>query len=64
MAHLHERGYANRDIKLQNLFVNNVGKIVMADFGFSKMLQGGDNRGLLQTKLGTPSYMPPEVYNG
>ena len=64
MAHLHELGYANRDIKLQNIFVNNVGKIVMADFGFSTMLQGRDNRGFLQTHLGSPCHMPPEMFNG
>ena len=61
VAHLHELGFANRDIKLQNVFVNNVGKIVMADFGFGTILQGRDKSGLLNSRLGTPCYMPPEM---
>ena len=64
VAHLHELGFANRDIKLQNIFVNDVGKIVMADFGFGSMLQGSEQSGLLKTRLGTALYMPPEIFNG
>ena len=36
--YMHERGYANRDIKPENLLLSNNFVLKIADFGFSKML--------------------------
>jgi len=34
----------------------------IADFGFAAPLSGRDGSGLLKTKLGTESYMAPEIH--
>lgn len=33
----------------------------LADFGFSCLIKGKDNSGILHTKLGTEGYMAPEI---
>ena len=54
LDHIHSKGYAHRDMKLENCFFhNNVIKI--ADFGFLKQ----DH--LLKTQCGTPGYQAPEI---
>ena len=35
LAHLHERGIAHRDIKLENVFVGSRGNVMLADFGLA-----------------------------
>lgn len=63
IAFIHHRGIAHRDIKPENLLVccNNVLKI--ADFGFSTYFTiNGVERQLTNT-VGSPAYMPLEVYH-
>lgn len=50
----------HRDIKPQNLFVNDFDDFKLGDFGISKTLDHTTKA----TKTGTSSYMAPEVYNG
>jgi len=51
----------HRDIKPQNIFVNSEGHYKLGDFGISRQLEKTTG-GL--TKIGTYSYMAPEVYRG
>ena len=51
----------HRDIKPQNIFVNEDGKYKLGDFGISRQLEKTMS-GL--SKKGTYSYMAPEVYKG
>lgn len=52
---MHERGVCHRDIKLENILVQqDILKLI--DFGFSTF-----SHTLLNTHCGTPSYMPPEI---
>lgn len=57
IGHLHQKGYAHRDLKLENFMVTEDGYIQLIDFGLSKKLTGKD-----MTQVGTPMYMPPEMY--
>lgn len=50
----------HRDIKPQNLFINDFDDFKLGDFGISKTLDHTTKA----TKTGTSSYMAPEVYNG
>ena len=58
---MHQNGIANRDIKLENVIVDQNFDLKMADFGFAKILEGPDKSGVLNTRLGTPGYMAPEI---
>ena len=56
----HGRGIIHRDIKPQNIFVNDRGNFKLGDFGVSRPLPGSHD--ILSFK-GTPGYMAPEVYH-
>ena len=51
----------HRDFKLPNILINN-GIIKIADFGFSKILEGDDS--YAETMLGSPLNMAPEILQG
>ena len=51
----------HRDIKPDNILMHN-GSVKMADFGFCKPLENAND--LVQTMLGSPIYMAPEVIKG
>lgn len=65
----HKAGIAHRDMKPENLLFDDGFNLKLADFGFSILLAGRDSSGKLNTRLGTESYMAPELhlnqqYNG
>ena len=56
---MHERGYAHRDLKLDNILMDAASKKVMIiDFGFS--LQANEET-KLTSYCGTPHYMDPDL---
>ncbi|KAG2455331.1 KCC1B kinase, partial [Polypterus senegalus] len=58
--YLHELGIVHRDLKPENLLYDTPfedAKIVIGDFGLSKML----DQGVLSTACGTPAYVAPEL---
>jgi calcium-dependent protein kinase len=66
IKHLHEKGICHRDIKPENLLFENTSdsaKIKLIDFGLSKFISES-TEGDLQTKVGTPYYVAPEVLKG
>jgi len=65
LAHLHSRDLLHRDIKTENLLLDDNWRIVIADYGFSKKVV--DLRGGVRqpgTILGTEAFMAPEVQFG
>ena len=75
--YIHEQGIVHRDIKLNNILMASAGRVVLSDFGISKvcdeklrqavdvtvtMVTGVANGGHLA--MGTQGYMAPEVANG
>ena len=65
----HRRGVCHRDIKLENILLDNKFTPKICDFGFATLIQGNDGSGILRTRLGTLSYVAPEIllkkgYNG
>ena len=65
--HMHSRGIAHRDIKLENFVFKGTGDqkvIKLLDFGLSKKFIVDNKRIRLFKILGTPNYVAPEVLTG
>ncbi|PPD91795.1 hypothetical protein GOBAR_DD11261 [Gossypium barbadense] len=65
----HLNGVAHRDVKPQNLLLDQSGNLKVSDFGLSALPEQLNDVGLLHTACGTPAYTAPEVvrrkgYNG
>jgi serine/threonine protein kinase len=56
----HKNGVAHRDLKPQNLLLDESGNLKVSDFGLSALPEQLSN-GLLHTACGTPAYTAPEV---
>lgn len=61
LAFARNRGLVHRDVKPQNIFVDEFGNFKLGDFGISRTIEKTMS-GL--SRKGTESYMAPEVYNG
>jgi serine/threonine protein kinase len=61
LDYVHKKGAAHRDLKPENLLFDKNYNLKVADFGFAAPIDGRDGSGSLRTKLGTESYMAPEI---
>ena len=59
----HEQGVVHRDLKPQNIMVENNGRVLVMDFGIAKSME---DTGLTHTGalIGTPAFMSPEQAKG
>jgi serine/threonine protein kinase len=71
LEHLHRHRVAHRDVKCGNVFLFRSGRVVLGDFGASKLLpasSGSDSepeaQALASTVVGSPLYMSPEMLEG
>jgi serine/threonine protein kinase len=58
LAHCHCRSVLHRDIKLDNILMDNEGSIKICDFGVSRLINKGQ---IIQEQCGTPAYLAPEI---
>ena len=58
MSYLHSKNIAHRDLKLENILLDDKKIIKLIDFGFSVV---SPNDAKLSIFCGTPSYMSPEI---
>uniref|UniRef100_A0A2A4J5D2 Protein kinase domain-containing protein n=1 Tax=Heliothis virescens TaxID=7102 RepID=A0A2A4J5D2_HELVI len=56
LEYLHHCGVVHRDIKPENILIGTTGYILLADFGFSKIIKTRT-----WTICGTPEYLAPEI---
>jgi cGMP-dependent protein kinase len=56
LAYLHSRKICYRDLKPENLLIDDEGYIKIVDFGFAKVIEGKS-----YTLCGTPEYLAPEI---
>jgi WD40 repeat protein len=65
LAAAHARGLIHRDVKPDNLWLEEPnGRVKILDFGLARPAEGGENLTLSGTVVGTPAYMSPEQANG
>lgn len=63
LAYCHGQGVLHRDIKPQNIIIDQQGQAILVDFGLVKLWNPNDpqTRTVLRG-MGTPEYAPPEQY--
>lgn len=57
----HSKGVAHRDLKAENVLLDDKGNVKISDFGFSSFVGVDSVTGLLYTQCGTPEYCAPEI---
>ena len=63
IEYLHEIGIAHRDLKLENILLNNKKDIKIIDFGLSNSYDKNSDE-LLHSSCGSPCYAAPEMIKG
>lgn len=60
IGYLHTKGIVHRDLKLENILIDEAGYVMIIDYGLAKML---DDNQEATSFCGTPEYLAPEMVN-
>lgn len=58
IGYLHKKDILHRDLKLENILIDETGYLKLIDFGLAKVLKDAE---LSQSFCGTPEYLAPEM---
>ena len=58
---MHNNNVVHRDLKLENLLLDDKYDLKIADFGLSTSVESTYGGGVMYTRVGTERYMPPEM---
>eukprot|EP00003_Mantamonas_plastica_P009230 TRINITY_DN185_c0_g1_i3.p1 TRINITY_DN185_c0_g1~~TRINITY_DN185_c0_g1_i3.p1 ORF type:complete len:640 (+),score=277.47 TRINITY_DN185_c0_g1_i3:227-1921(+) len=61
LEHCHQQGIVHRDLKLENILLDDEGNLKLCDFGLSTKVEENDST--IKGFCGTRKYMAPEVFN-
>ena len=64
VGYAHTQGVVHRDIKPDNIFVRNDGRVKLGDFGIAHVENSATIGTQKGTQIGTPGYMSPEQVKG
>lgn len=64
LQYAHQRGIIHRDIKANNVMLDDVGNAYLTDFGIAKLAFETTQFTTTGATLGTPMYMAPELWKG